>query len=62
MAPNDWQQENSALKSKSPTLGLGLLLDPAVVQGAMAQGAASAITEREAHAIAVDAYLSVILG
>jgi hypothetical protein len=33
-----------------------------VVQGAMAQGAASAITEREAHAIAVDAYLSVILG
>jgi hypothetical protein len=38
-------------------LSLGLLLGPALVQGAIAQGALPAITEAEAHAIGVDAYL-----
>ena len=37
-------------------LGL-LLLSPALTQGTMAQGAPPAITEAEAHAIAVDAYI-----
>jgi hypothetical protein len=36
---------------------LGLLLGPALAQGAIAQGALPAITEAEAHAIGVDAYL-----
>src|SRR5580658_5952237 len=38
-------------------LSLGLLFGPALAQGAIAQGAPSAITETEAHAIGVDAYL-----
>jgi hypothetical protein len=38
-------------------LSLGLLLGPALTQGAMAQGAQSTITEADAHAIAVDAYI-----
>jgi len=38
-------------------LSLGLLLGPALAQGAIAQGALPAITEAEAHAIAVDAYI-----
>jgi hypothetical protein len=38
-------------------LSLGLLFGPALAQGAMAQGAPPAITEAEAHAIAVDAYV-----
>src|ERR1700730_9098738 len=38
-------------------LSLGLLLGPALPQGATAQGALPAITEAEAHAIGVDAYL-----
>jgi hypothetical protein len=38
-------------------LGLGLLLTPALAQGAIAQDALPAITEAEAHAIGVDAYL-----
>jgi hypothetical protein len=37
-------------------LSLGLLLGPALAQGAIAQGALPAITEGEAHAIGVDAY------
>jgi hypothetical protein len=38
-------------------LSLGLLLGPALAQGAIAQGALPAITEGEAHAIGVDAYV-----
>jgi hypothetical protein len=38
-------------------LALGLLLTPALAQGAIAQDALPAITEAEAHAIGVDAYL-----
>jgi hypothetical protein len=38
-------------------LSLGLLLGPALAQGAIAQGALPAITEAEAHAIGVDAYV-----
>ena len=38
-------------------LSLGLLLGPALAQGATAQGALPAITEAEAHAIGVDAYV-----
>jgi len=38
-------------------LALGLLLGPALAQGAIAQDAPAAITEAEAHATAVDAYL-----
>ena len=38
-------------------LYLGLLLSPALTQGTIAQGAPPAITEAEAHAIAVDAYI-----
>jgi hypothetical protein len=38
-------------------LSLGLLFGPALAQGAIAQGAPSAITEAEAHAIGVDAYV-----
>jgi hypothetical protein len=38
-------------------LSLGLLLGPALAQGAIAQGAQPAITEAEAHAIGVDAYV-----
>src|SRR5215207_5784600 len=34
-----------------------LLLGPALAQGAIAQGAMPAITEAEAHAIGVDAYI-----
>jgi hypothetical protein len=38
-------------------LSLGFLFGPALVHGAMAQGAPPAITEAEAHAIGVDAYI-----
>src|SRR5215213_4592681 len=38
-------------------LSLGLLLGPTLAQGAIAQGALPAITEAEAHAIGVDAYI-----
>jgi hypothetical protein len=38
-------------------LSLGLLLGPALTQGAIAQGALPAITEEQAHAIGVDAYV-----
>src|SRR3954454_14967539 len=38
-------------------LALSLLCGPALAPGAMAQGAPPAITEQEAHAIAVDAYV-----
>ena len=38
-------------------LYLGLLLSPALTQGTIAQGAPPAITEAEAHAIALDAYI-----
>ncbi len=38
-------------------LSLGLLLGPALAHGALAQGALPAITESEAHAIGVGAYL-----
>lgn len=38
-------------------LSLGLLLGPGLVQGARAQTAPPAITEAEAHAIGVDAYI-----
>ena len=38
-------------------LSMGLLLGPALAQGAIAQGGLPAITEAEAHAIAVDAYI-----
>jgi hypothetical protein len=38
-------------------LSLSLLFGPALAQGAMAQGALPAITEAEANAIAVDAYI-----
>jgi hypothetical protein len=43
--------------SKTITLSLGLLLGPALAPAAMAQGVPPAITEAEAHAIAVDAYV-----
>src|SRR5580704_18108747 len=38
-------------------LSLGLLLGPALTPAAMAQGGPPAVTEAEAHAIGVDAYL-----
>ena len=38
-------------------LALGLLVGPALAPGAIAQGAPPAITEQEAHAIGVDAYV-----
>ena len=38
-------------------LSLGLLIGPALAQGALAQGAPPAITEEAARAIAVDAYV-----
>src|SRR3979411_2782473 len=38
-------------------LSLGLLLGPALAQGAIAQGAQPQTTEAEAHAIGVEAYL-----
>ena len=38
-------------------LSLGLLFGPALAQGAIAQGTAPAISEAEAHAIGVDAYI-----
>jgi hypothetical protein len=38
-------------------LALGLLVATALMPAAMAQGGPSAITEQEAHAIGVDAYL-----
>jgi hypothetical protein len=38
-------------------LSLGLLLGPALASGAIAQGAQPAITEEQAHAIGVDAYV-----
>src|ERR1044072_6475799 len=38
-------------------LSLSLLLGPVLAQGAMAQGASPPITEEEAHAIGVDAYI-----
>jgi hypothetical protein len=42
---------------RSRALSLGLLFGPALTQGAIAQGAPAAITEAEAHAIGVDAYI-----
>jgi hypothetical protein len=45
------------MSRNSIALTLGLLISPALASGAMAQGAASALTEAEAHAIAVDAYI-----
>jgi hypothetical protein len=38
-------------------LSLSLLLGPALAQGAIAQSAQPSVTEQEAHAIGVDAYL-----
>ena len=38
-------------------LSMGLLLGPALAQGAIAQGASPAITDAEARAIGVEAYL-----
>src|SRR6266516_2304140 len=55
------QSENSNrsydMKRNAIALSLGLLLGPALAQEAIAQGAMPAITEAEAHAIAVDAYI-----
>jgi hypothetical protein len=45
------------MSRNSIALTLGLLISPALASGAMAEGAAWAITEAEAHAIAVDAYV-----
>jgi hypothetical protein len=45
------------MSRNSIALTLGLLIGPALASGAMAQGTAPAITEAEAHAIAVDAYV-----
>jgi hypothetical protein len=45
------------MKRKSISLALGLLLGSAVATGAPAQSTPAAITEQEAHAIAVDAYV-----
>ncbi len=39
------------------SFALGLLLAPALAQGAVAQAAPPALTEAEAHAIATDAYV-----
>ena len=44
------------MNSNAIALALGLIFGPAM-QGVMAQGASQAITEQEARAIAVDAYL-----
>lgn len=38
-------------------LSLSLLLSPALIQGAIAQGTQPALTEAEAQAIGVDAYI-----
>jgi hypothetical protein len=45
------------MSRNSIALTLGLLIGPTLASGAMAQGTAPAITEAEAHAIAVDAYV-----
>ena len=45
------------MKRNAIALSLGLLFGPALAQGAIAQGAQPAITEAEAHAIGVDAYV-----
>jgi hypothetical protein len=42
---------------KSLSLLLSILVGPALAQIAMAQGTPPAITEQEAHAIGVDAYM-----
>jgi hypothetical protein len=45
------------MDTKTVALSLSLLLGAALAPGAMAQGASQAITEQEAQAIAVDAYI-----
>jgi hypothetical protein len=51
------QQQESGMNKNAIALSLGLLLSPSLAQGAMAQGALPTITEAEAQAIAVDAYV-----
>jgi hypothetical protein len=51
------QQQDDAMNRNAIALFLGLLLGPALAQGAIAQGALPTITEAEARAIGVDAYL-----
>jgi hypothetical protein len=48
--------EHSMNKS-AIALSLGLLLGPALAQGTIAQSAQPSVTEQDAHAIGVDAYL-----
>ena len=50
-------QRERIMKSLTIALTLGLLLGPTVAPVALAQGAPPAITEQEAHAIGVDAYV-----
>jgi hypothetical protein len=45
------------MNGNATSLTLGILLSSALAQGAIAQGAPGAITEAEAHAIGVDAYV-----
>jgi hypothetical protein len=45
------------MKRNAIALALGLLVGPALTPEAIAQGASPAITEAEAHAIGIDAYL-----
>ena len=45
------------MDTKTVALSLSLLLGAALAPGTMAQGASQAITEQEAQAIAVDAYI-----
>src|SRR5262245_40904160 len=45
------------MNSNAIALALGLLVGPVMVQGAIAQSPSQTITEQDAHAIAVDAYL-----
>ena len=45
------------MNMNATSLTLGILLSSALAQGAIAQGAPGAITEAEAHAIGVDAYV-----
>jgi hypothetical protein len=51
------QQQEQGMNRTAIALSLGLLLGPALAQGAIAQGALPTITEAEAHAIGVDAFL-----